>query len=107
MYPLSRSAASIAVSGPSTSTPSQTSDTRRHGTRSGADELAGHHVVAQRRPPLRLLLEQPGEHLFVARAITVLGVEPDLEPLRREQLHLVVLAPVARVPDLEVAARHP
>src|SRR5712691_1236519 len=76
-------------------------------TRPGADELARHDVVAQRRPPLRLLLEQSSEHLLVALAVTVLGVEPDLEPLRRQQLHLVVLAAVARVPDLEVAARHP
>src|SRR5438067_10043877 len=78
----------------------------RH-SRSGADERAGNGVVAQHLAPLRLLLEEAGKHGFVDEAITVLGVEPDLQALRREELDLVVLPPVARVPDLEVAARHP
>src|SRR5207248_9824285 len=78
----------------------------RH-SRSGADERAGNDVVAQHLAPLRLLPEEAGKHGFVDDAITVLGVEPDLQALRRQHLALVVLPPVARRPDLEVAARYP
>src|SRR5207302_4963996 len=55
--------------------------------------------------PRLLPLEEAGQHGLVALGVAVLGVEAHLQPGARDELHLVVLAALDAVPDLEVAAR--